>query len=293
MKIRTQLSLLSAAGLLVASASAMPQEELQQGTPTRAPQQKAAMQEDEARPLFVREADLRGLVLTAGEGPAAEEIAKIEDLILDPKDGRVVQVIVTSKGAEGAVRRALPARSIELTRGEKGALSGSLGVSAERFASVPALTREALEKLLKRDAREAVAERAGGTPIPASARKHRLPHQMAEALAGLDVYGPDATEGSGEVADLVIDWDRGAAAFLTVQHDEKALLLPLGAVKIEAMNAEEAKTPEDLVLGVRLPRDLDALADGPHLDAESGFDLSRPAFVERVYAYYDVVDPRG
>ena len=119
MKIRTQLSLLSAAGLLVASVSAVPQEELQQGTPTRAPQQKAAMQEDEARPLFVREADLRGLALTAGEGAAAQEIAKVEDLILDPKDGRVVQVIVTSKGAEGAVRRALPARSIELTRDEK------------------------------------------------------------------------------------------------------------------------------------------------------------------------------
>jgi sporulation protein YlmC with PRC-barrel domain len=151
------------------------------------------------------------LIGTAVLDPQGDKIGKVDDLLLDPRGSSVTHAVVARGGflGMGVKRHAVPWQDLQLgnltsasanpAAGEGQTPTVAVSETKSQFAqSSPALDRESW--------REYEPEDVGGAS------------RRVTDILGSEVRDSDQ-DGIGEVADLVIDADRGQIAYALVDYD--------------------------------------------------------------------------
>lgn len=281
--------------------------------PTQAPDRAttADAQEKGAEALkpnrsFPTHSELVGLDLWGGtSADRRADLGDVRDIVVNAKTGAISYVIISSGGAGdvGDTLRAISWNQVKWTLDADRKTVASVEMTEEQFTAVPEFKAENLDKMTGRGAVEAAAKRATDaakdwTEDEKKANAASAREAMASAakshlganLAGLAITGPDGGEAYSEVAELVIDQDRGTIAFITMKANDGQLLVPFGALKVATVETDRDADPEYIVHCNKTEADVKASVQ---IDASKGSqrDQNNPRFRAAVYEFYGLKEP--
>ena len=238
-----------------------------------------------------RSADLIGLDV---KNKAGEEIASINDLVVDLKSGEVRYAALSSGGVAGFGGKmfAVPWHAMTFMMGEpnkadsryfifdvtKQQLEQSDGFDTAKW---PNVADPKWASMVKKDhaKNEPKTESADGTrPTVAYETVFR-----ASKIKGLDVRN-DANEDLGDVDEVVIDVTKGAVKYLVLSH---GTLLTGGnklfAVPLNAITLAHASDKSYILFNVSQ----DALKNAPGFDKNHWPNMGDPTWTRNVDTYYE------
>jgi predicted outer membrane protein/sporulation protein YlmC with PRC-barrel domain len=214
-------------------------------------------------------------------GAYGEPLGKLEDLVLDVRDGSVHYAVLSFGGLVGLGDRlfAFPLQQFRLTASEEGLLLP--GVSADRLQQAPGFERGRWPDWNDHALQSEVDKFHGAAPTRPG--RHLV---RASELAESDVHDATGRE-VGEVEDAVVNLASARVRYLVIEHDpgwfaaERLLPLPLAAVHFPA------DPRADLLLAVEPER----VARQAGFDGDHWPDLNDTAERRRIDAALDELSP--
>ena len=272
-------------------------------TDAAAPQDAKALRPD--RPFVGHSAivgiDLKSSVAQADGEPL--DLGDISDFVVNGATGQISYVVISSGGVGevGHTLRTVAWDMIAWGKNDDGAATASVQLNEEQFTAIPEFKVENLEMLTGRGAVEAAAKRAGDAAKDwtdeekdAMAKKAReamgkaSKTHLATSINGLGIYGPAGDKAFASVGELIIDAERGAVAFTSVEANDVTILMPFQAIELKATESDSDAKPEYRAMVSKGEADL---AGAPAVDDENNMNASNPRFRAATYTFFGIEDP--